>query len=97
MKMRKVKFILNGCDISFCAIAPEDMTLVELLRQCDRIKPHWCACGIKSDNFPDEWIELEFTHTDVFKVDKNCSCDILPQKNDPFSYKENPTGKEMEE
>lgn len=43
-----VKFLLNGCDISFVAEAPEDITLKQLLALCDRIKPDWCACGIYS-------------------------------------------------
>lgn len=43
-----MKFILNGCDISFIAEAPEDITLKQLLKQCDKIKPDWCACGICS-------------------------------------------------
>ena len=43
-----MKFILNGCDISFTAEAPEDITLKQLLEQCDKIEPDWCACGICS-------------------------------------------------
>ena len=43
-----MKFILNGCDISFIAEAPEDITLKQLLKQCDKINPDWCACGICS-------------------------------------------------
>lgn len=43
-----MKFILNGCDISFVAEAPEDITLKQLIKQCDKIKPDWCACGICS-------------------------------------------------
>ena len=43
-----MKFILNGCDISFIAEAPEDITLKELLKQTDKLKPDWCACGIRS-------------------------------------------------
>lgn len=46
--MANIKFILNGCDISFVAEAPEDITLKQLLKQCDRIVPDWCACGICS-------------------------------------------------
>ena len=49
----KIKFVLNGCDIQFFAIAPRDITLEQLLKQCDRIEPHWCACGIRS--LEDEW------------------------------------------
>lgn len=40
-----MKFILNGCDISFIAEAPDDITLKQLLKQCDKIKPDWSACG----------------------------------------------------
>lgn len=43
-----MKFILDGCDISFIAEAPEDITLKELLKQTDKLIPDWCACGIRS-------------------------------------------------
>ena len=46
--MANIKFLLNGCDISFIAEAPEDITLKELLAQTDKLKPDWCACGIRS-------------------------------------------------
>lgn len=46
--MANIKFVLNGCDISFVAEAPEDITLKQLLKQCDRIVPDWCDCGICS-------------------------------------------------
>lgn len=42
--MKRIRFWLDGCDISFIASAPENITL----KQCDRIKPDWCACGIKN-------------------------------------------------
>lgn len=45
--MKNIRFILNGCDISFIAEAPEDITLKELLAQTDKIKPEWCACGFE--------------------------------------------------
>ena len=32
-----MRFILNGCDISFIAEAPEDMTVKQLVEQADRI------------------------------------------------------------
>lgn len=73
----KVQFILNGCDISFYAEAPEDMTLKQLLKQCDRIKPDWCACGICSADFKNEQLELEITYDDVVKVDPDAPCTIL--------------------
>ena len=37
--MANIKFILNGCDISFVAEASEDITLKELLAQTDKLKP----------------------------------------------------------
>ncbi len=56
--MANIKFLLNGCDICFYAEAPEDITLKELLAQTDKIKPNWCACGIRSlasrENYPTE-------------------------------------------
>ena len=56
--MANIRFLLNGCDICFCAEAPEDITLKELLAQTDKIKPDWCACGIRSltseENYPTE-------------------------------------------
>lgn len=41
-----IKFVLNGCDIQLIAEAPGDITLEQLLKQCDKIMPSWCACGI---------------------------------------------------
>ena len=60
--MANIKFILNGCDISFIAEAPEDITLKQLLRQCDKIKPDWCACGICSvDKVYDSTVAISHT------------------------------------
>ena len=58
--MTILKFILDGCDINFIAEAPEDITLKELLAQTDKIKPHWCTCGIRScDEEETEQLETE--------------------------------------
>ena len=56
--MANIKFLLNGCDIYFTAEAPEDITLKELLAQTDKLKPDWCACGIRSLG-PRDWEEVE--------------------------------------
>lgn len=77
--MANIKFILNGCDISFIAEAPEDITLKQLLKQCDKIKPDWCACGICSvdkvyDNDVDT--EIRIGYDSVEKVNANVSCSI---------------------
>ena len=72
-----IKFILNGCDISFIAEAPADITLEQLLRQCDKIKPHFCACGIKSyDYISDFPAELRIDYDSIIKLDTSVSCDI---------------------
>lgn len=73
-----IKFILNGCDISFEVIAPKDITLEQLLKQCDRIKPDWCACGICSDDYNAE-PEIVFDYDDVRISGDNVSCTILPK------------------
>ena len=74
-----IKFILNGCDISFYAEAPEDITLKQLLKQADRIRPDWCSCGIHSSNQPDKDTEIIFTYNDVFKTKEDVSCIIEEQ------------------
>lgn len=73
--MANIKFILNGCDISFIAEAPEDITLKQLLRQCNKIKPDWCACGICSCEGNQE-IELKIGYDSIEKIDKDCPCTI---------------------
>ena len=75
--MSKIKFLLNGCDISFYAIAPEDITLKQLLKQCDRIKPNYCACGICSEDFRDDDVELIIDYNDIKKANDDVSCEIL--------------------
>lgn len=71
-----MKFLLNGCDISFYAEAPEDITLKQLLQQCDRIVPDWCACGICSSNHKDKDTEIYITYNDVWKANESVSCKI---------------------
>ena len=73
--MANIKFILNGCDISFIAEAPEDITLKQLLKQCDKIKPDWCACGICTCNDSQD-VELKIEYDSIEKVDKDCPCRI---------------------
>lgn len=70
--MKRITFLLNGCDISFVASAPEDITLKQLLAQCDKIKPDWCACGICSI---DDNIDLEIDYDSIRKV-TDCPCTI---------------------
>ena len=75
-----MRFKLNGCDISFYAEAPEDITLKQLLKQCDKIKPDWCACGIRSANEIEDknWEpEIRITYDSVEKVDEDAPCTIV--------------------
>ena len=75
---KTIKFVLDGCDISFVAEAPEDITLKQLLAQCDKIHPDFCACGISSFEKKDygENIKTEILigYDSIKKVDKDASC-----------------------
>jgi len=73
-----MKFILNGCDISFIAEAPEDITLKQLLKQCDKIRPDWCACGICSCD-ESEKTEIIIDYNDIKKVDDDVPCRIVEE------------------
>lgn len=76
----KIKFILNGCDISFIAEAPEDMTVKQLVEQASRIQPYWCACGIcKAED--DDKVEICFDYNNVKKVDDLVACSIKENVN----------------
>ena len=93
-----LRFMLDGCDISFAAEAPADMTLAQLLKQCDRIHPNWCACGIRST---DDKPELIFGY-DSIKIAKgqrpSCTidgvnssecpnCKYLKETDEPYVYR----------
>lgn len=75
-----MKFILNGCDISFIAEAPGDITLEQLIKQCDKIIPDWCACGICSpkvagyEKCPPA--EIIITYDSIRKSSDSVSCTI---------------------
>jgi hypothetical protein len=71
--MKRINFLLDGCDISFVASAPEDITLKQLLAQCDKIQPDWCACGICSTD--EKRIDLEIDYDSIRKV-TDCPCTI---------------------
>lgn len=81
-----MKFILNGCDISFVAEAPEDITLKQLLKQCDRIVPDWCACGIctleAAEWSPDTKPEIIIEYNNVYKTNDDVCCRILEDINE---------------
>ena len=78
-----MKFILNGCDISFIAEAPEDITLEQLLKQCDKIRPDWCACGIcsyeKADYYSDHEPEIIIGYDSIRKANDDVPCRIVEE------------------
>lgn len=77
-------FILDGCDISFIAEAPDDMTVSQLVKQSARIDPDWCACGIR----PAEPWEIEigpeivFDYYNVRKTSDDVNCTIMEDNDD---------------
>ena len=75
-----MKFVLNGCDISFIAEAPDDITLKQLLKQCDKIKPDWCACGICSLSnagySENQETEIIIDYDKIRKTSENVCCTI---------------------
>ncbi len=82
---KRIRFMLNGCDIWFVAEAPEDITLKQLLRQCDRIKPDYCACGIRSlteeeENGDTRWLpsktDLMIYYDDIQMAHPDVACTI---------------------
>lgn len=79
--MKYIRFVLNGCDISFFAEAPEDITLKQLLEQCDKIKPDWCACGIcsyeKAGFEETHEPEIIIGYDSIRKADDSVSCRIV--------------------
>ena len=81
----RIKFMLDGCDICFVAEAPEDITLKQLLKQCDRIEPDYCACGIRSlteeeENGDTRWppseTDLMIYYDDIQMAHPNVACTI---------------------
>ena len=83
---KTIKFILDGCDISFIAEAPEDITLKQLLTQCDKIQPDWCACGIcsyeKVYGENEYATELLIGYDTIKKCSKDVSCSIEGKSED---------------
>lgn len=74
-----MRFMLDGCDISFVAEAPGDITLEQLLAQCDKIKPNWCACGIRSLTESEMNIDTEIVidYDSIRKTSADVSCEII--------------------
>lgn len=77
----RIKFVLNGCDIQFIAEAPADITLRELLKQCDKIQPDWCACGIwsieRAEYNPNIAVEVYIDYDSVRRANDDVCCRIM--------------------
>lgn len=76
MKDKNIVFEMSGCDISYIASAPEDMTIKELLDKVDEIKLLWCACGISKLTQKEQEeakVEVAFTREKVQILDANVS------------------------
>jgi hypothetical protein len=84
--MEKIRFVLDGCDISFVAEAPADITLKQLLKQCDKIEPDWCACGIcsieKAGYHEDFMTEIVIDYDSIKKTSEDVSCRIIEDVED---------------
>lgn len=80
----KIRFVLDGCDISFTAEAPEDITLKQLLKQTDKIEPDWCACGIcsyeKADFQSDHEPEIIIDYNSIKKANDDVACRIIEKE-----------------
>lgn len=74
------KFILDGYDIYLKGVAPADITLKQLLKQCDRIKPAWYGCGIKSDYIQIAPVDINIMYDSIIKVNEHAPCTILPEE-----------------
>lgn len=79
-----MRFILNGCDISFTAEAPDDITLKQLLKQCDKIEPDYCACGMcsyeKGGYKEDYEPEIIIGYDSIKKANDDVECEIVTTK-----------------
>lgn len=84
MRDERIRFMLDGCDIAFVAEAPKDITLEQLLNQTSRIKPDWCACGIRhlykaEHNLP---VEIFIDYDKIGKMGDAVPCTIRRVEND---------------
>lgn len=74
------KFIIEGRDTFLKGVAPADITLKQLLKQCDRIKVAWHSCGLKSDFIPEAPIDIFIMYDSITKVGEHAPCIILPEE-----------------
>lgn len=84
--MEKIKFLLAGCDISFVAEAPADMTVKQLLDQASKINPWWCDCGVHylRKSMKDFSPEISFDYNGVKKTREDVECDVKGEVEDCY-------------
>ena len=87
-----LRFMLDGCDISFAAKAPADMTLAQLLKQCDRIHPDYCACGIRSTDEEPEFVNMGLGNQYWYFTKHGCSPGAVPRGLDILKIVSTPEG-----
>ena len=75
-----INFVFINRDSYLKIVAPADITLKQLLKQCDRIKPAWHGCGIKSDIMPKAPIDIIIMYDSITKVVEDAPCTILPEE-----------------
>ena len=73
-------FVFIAHDNYLKIVAPADITLKQLLKQCDRIKNPWCACGLKSDFIPEAPVDIIIMYDSITKVAENAPFIILPEE-----------------
>ena len=71
------KFIIEGRGTYLKIVAPADITLKQLLKQCDRIKPAWHGCDLKSDFIPEAPTDIIIMYDSITKVVEDAPCTIL--------------------
>ena len=74
------KFIIEGHDTFLKGIAPADITLKQLLKQCDRIKPGRYGCALQSDFIPEAPIDIIIMYDSITKVAEHAPFIILPEE-----------------
>lgn len=74
------KFIIEGYDTFLKGIAPADITLKQLLKQCDRIKTARYGCALQSDFIPEAPVDIIIMYDSISKVYEDAPCTILPEE-----------------
>ena len=74
------KFIIEARGTYLKIVAPADITLKQLLKQCDRIKGARHSCALKSDFIPEVPVDIIIMYDSISKVYEDAPCTILPEE-----------------